>query len=59
MTFDQLHQRVGLSEQELKEHLVVLLVHFYPGSNISDPETALVKDCSQFYGQYYKESSRG
>jgi hypothetical protein len=59
MTFDQLQQQSGLSEQELKEHLVVLLVHFYQWLNISDPETAMVRDCSQFYGQYYKESSRG
>ena len=58
MTFDQLHQRVGLTEQELKEHLVVLLLRFYKCLDVGAPETALVRDCSQFYGQYYKESSR-
>lgn len=59
MTFDQLQQQSGLTEQELKEHLVVLLSHFYQWFDIDDQENAMVKDCSQFYGQYYKESSRG
>lgn len=58
MTFDQLQQQSGLSEQELKEHLITLLFRFYQCLNVGDPETTLVKDCSQFYGQYYKESSR-
>lgn len=59
MTFDQLQQQSWLSEQELKEHLVVLLLRFYKCLYVDDPEIILVKDCSQFYGQYYKGSSRG
>ena len=59
MTFDQLQQQSGLSEQELKEHLIAISLYFYQWLNISDPETALVWDCSQFYEEYYKESGRG
>ena len=59
VTFDQLQQQFGLSKQELKGHLIAISLYFYQWLNTSDPETAMVRDCSQFYEEYYKESDRG
>lgn len=55
MTFNELLNKTNLTEDQLKEHLVLLALNYLNWHSIPDPAEGLVKDCTKYYAGFYKD----